>query len=134
MQTTFKSRLFMTKILYLTCAFVCIYVFFNYDPFSSRKRAAILQRYASDPNTASFSSATSLGAASMEGNHKRTVQLHETVWGILTPSKFNGTWVSDSDIMYKDTDGGYSVLNMENNMSYKVRNKHRYVISHFILV
>ena len=88
-----------------------------------RKRAAILQKLAGNPQTASFSSATSLGAASMEGNHKRTVQLRETVWGIgLTPSKFNGTWISDSDIMYKDQDGGISVLNLDTKTSYKVLN------------
>ena len=91
---------------------------------SSRKRAAILERYATDPQTASFSSATSLGAASLARNHKRTVQLHEIVWGFLRPSEFNGTWVGDSDIMYKDDDGGITMLNLQNNFSYQVTGIH----------
>ena len=95
----------------------------QYSMFPYSKRDAIYKKLAGNPQTASFSSATSLGAASMEGNHKRTVQLHETVWGIgLTPSKFNGTWISDSDIMYKDKDGGISVLNLDTKTSYKVLN------------
>ena len=101
---------------------VLFFIDIHQHPFFYRKRAAILQKLAGGPHSASFSSATSLGAASMEENHKRTVQLHETVWGIgLTPQKFNGTWVSDSDIMYKDVDGGISVLNLDTNKSYKVR-------------
>ena len=101
---------------------VILYISINLpNPWSSsRKRAAILERYATDPQTASFSSATSLGAASLARNHKRTVQLHETVWGFLRPSEFNGTWVGDSDIMYKDEDGGITILNLQNNFSYQV--------------
>ena len=113
----FKVMLLISVFLMLVFLFVDVFK----NPFVFRKRAAILQKLAGGPKTASFSSATSLGAASMEGNHKRTVQLHETVWGIgLTPSKFNGTWVSDSDIMYKDNEGGISVLNLDNKKSYKV--------------
>ena len=103
---------------------VCVTTYQHpYSMFLNSKRAAILQKLAGNPQTASFSSATSLGAASMESNHKRTVQLHETVWGIgLTPSKFNGTWISDSDIMYKDENGGISVLNLDTETSYTVLN------------
>ena len=113
----FKAMLLIVVLLMLAILFIDVFK----NPFVFRKRAAILQKLAGGPKTASFSSATSLGAASMEGNHKRTVQLHETVWGIgLTPSKFNGTWVSDSDIMYKDNEGGISVLNLDSQKSYKV--------------
>ena len=116
------KKVFQTIIL-ITVILMMVYLFSNVFqyPSSVRKRAAILQRLAGGPQAESFSSATSLGAASMEGNHKRTVQLHETVWGIgLTPSKFNGTWVSDSDIMYKDNEGGISVFNLDTRKSYKV--------------
>ena len=121
MQATFTKILIICAVCYALCVIIYVSIYLTNPPFSYRKRAAaILERYAMDPKTASFSSATSLGAASMEVNHKRTVQLQEAVWGILTPSKFNGTWISDSDIMYKDEDGGITVLNLENNFSYQV--------------
>ena len=109
MQLTFTHVLIICAICYALTVIIYVSIYLPNSSSSYRKRAAILERYASDPQTASFSSATSLGAASMEVNHKRTVQLQETVWGILTPTKFNGTWVSDSDIMYKDEDGGITV-------------------------
>ena len=128
MQITLHTMLIIIFTIYGILTIVYSFVYINnyqqtYSMFPYRKRAAILQKLAGNPQTASFSSATSLGAASMEGNHKRTVQLRETVWGIgLTPSKFNGTWISDSDIMYKDQDGGISVLNLDTKTSYKVLN------------
>lgn len=125
MQITFHTMIVIILAVYGMLTFVYSFVYYNNyqqpnSMFPYSKRAAILQNLA---KTNAFSSATSLGAASLEGNHKRTVQLHETVWGIgLTPSKFNGTWISDSDIMFKDQDGGISVLNLDTNTSYKVLN------------
>ena len=112
MKRIINKILFVAILVYATYCCVYIYVYMRYPPFSSRNRASLFAA-----ESASFSPATSIG----RGNHKRTVQLHETVWGILTPSKFNGTWVSDSDIMYKDEDGGISILNLENNKIIQVK-------------
>ena len=122
MQKPVLKILLMISVFYVIITLVYISNYQQtYSMFLPSKRTALLQKLAGNPQTASFSSATSLGAASMEGNHKRTVQLRDTVWGIgLTPSKFNGTWISDSDIMYKDEEGGISVLNMDTKTSYKV--------------
>ena len=114
MKRIINKILFVAILVYATYCCVYIYVYMRYPPFSSRNRASLFAA-----ESASFSPATSIG----RGNHKRTVQLHETVWGILTPSKFNGTWVSDSDIMYKDEDGGISILNLENNKIIQVRSE-----------
>ena len=112
------NKIFIAMLLIvLVIRMVFLFIDVFQDPSFFRKRAAILQRLAGGPQAESFSSAT----ASIKGNHKRTVQLHETVYGYLTPSKFNGTWISDSDIMYRDDDGGISVLNLDTRKSYKVR-------------
>ena len=111
------------SILCALCVIVCyLYVqFMNANiMISHRKRAAILERYAMDPKTASFSSATSLGSASLEGNHKRTVQLREFIYNTLVPARFNGTWISDSEIIFNDQHGGIKVLNVETNAAYQV--------------
>ena len=84
MKLIMNKILFLAVLVYATYCCVYIYVYMRYPPFSSRNRASMFAA-----ESASFSPATSIG----RGNHKRTVQLHETVWGILTPSKFNGTWV-----------------------------------------
>ena len=112
------NKIFIAMLLIvLVIRMVFLFIDVLQDPSFFRKRAAILQRLAGGPQAESFSSAT----ASIKGNHKRTVQLHETVYGYLTPSKFNGTWISDADIMYRDDDGGISVYNLDTRKSYTVR-------------
>ncbi|XP_058799577.1 inactive dipeptidyl peptidase 10 isoform X3 [Phymastichus coffea] len=40
------------------------------------------------------------------------IKLSEVLYGKLTPLLFNGTWVSDRHICYKDTSGGISILDV----------------------
>ena len=117
MDTSLNKIFIAMLLIVLIIRMVFLFIDVFQDPSFFRKRAAILQRLAGGPQAESFSSAT----ASIKGNHKRTVQLHETVYGYLTPSKFNGSWISDSDIMYRDDDGGISVYNLDTRKSYTVR-------------
>ena len=116
------TNLTLMYVLCIVASYLCVQFIATNGITPRRKRAAaIVERHGRvDPKTASFSSATSLGSASLEGNHKRTVQLREYIYNTLVPARFNGTWVSDSELMYNDADGGIKVLNLETNVVYQV--------------
>ena len=49
------------------------------------------------------------------------MQLKEfTQQGVLNPTYFNGTWISDTEILFQESNVAISVLNLETSTKYQV--------------
>lgn len=62
---------------------------------------------------AAFSSASS--SSSSEHNNLRNIQLEEFLYGHFQPHRVNGTWVSDNEFLYMDSDGGLKLWDVAKN-------------------
>ncbi len=60
-------------------------------------------------------------AASVDS--ERRVTLRDITYNRFHAKKFNGTWVSDHEILFPDTDGGISLMNAVDGNTVQVVNK-----------